>query len=373
MPDSDPDPIPRLRVVDDEESDQPRDVVRLKADGGPAVAEPVVRVAPAPPPAETAERLEGEVREHFEGRSIEPGIEAILDPQETAAGIEHAWGGEETRVGGVPYGWVVLVVLLVLGGGIWSFRNMRQGEAKVVQEHEVVREKEEKEEQEDATARQLVEAVESTIRGYLAADTLEEILPLIRDPERVKPLIAETWKRTPPVPMKYQRMPLFRPDSLNGKLFWVVQAEVEDGPPQSLLLEQISDTEVKVDWETHVCYQPIPWDRYVKERPTGEALEFRVQAVRDVLYSHEFSDDSKWVCFRLTARDSYEHVFGYAPVGSEAARLLGAYCDAAHGAPVATILKLRVPEQASSARGVVIEAMVEPRWARIARGPGNSP
>ena len=375
MPDPDSDPIPRLRVVDDEEAGSPRDVVRLRAGGGsgPTASTPAVKVAPMPAPAEPAERLEGEGREHYEGRSIEPNIDAILEPQEVAASVEQAWGEGESRVGGLPYGWAVLVVLLVLGGGIWSFRNMRQGEAKVAQEHEVVREKAQIEEQEDATARKLVEAVESTLTQYLAADTLEKILPVVRDPSRVKPLIAETWKTKPPVPVKYRRMIVFRPDSFEGKLFWVVRAEVDGGPPQSLLLEQTSDTEVKVDWETHACYQPMPWDRYIKERPTGQALEFRVNMVRDVFYSHEFSDSTKWRCFRLTTRDSDEHVFGYAQVGSEAAQMLEALCDAFPGTEVAAILSLRVPEQSSTPRGVVIEKMVEPRWLRISRDAGNSP
>jgi hypothetical protein len=370
----DPDPIPRLRVVDDEEADSPRDVVRLKAGSGPAASVPTVKVAPMPAPPEPTERLEGEVHENYQGRSIEPGIEAILEPHEVAASVEQSWGEKETRLGGLPYGWAVLIVLLVVGGGIWSFRNMRQGEAKVVQEHEVIREKAEKEEQEDATARQLVDAVETTLARYLAADTLDKILPLVRDPARVKPLIAETWQAKPPVPSKFKRMALFRPESFEGKLFWVVQAEVEGGPTQSILLEQISDTEVKVDWETHVCYQPMSWDRYAKERPSGQALEFRVNVERGVLYSHEFSDSSKWRCFRLTTRDSYESVYGYVQVGSETAQMLEAYVDSFQGrAEAAAILKLRVPEESRTPRGVVIEKMVEPRWLRIAKETGNSP
>jgi hypothetical protein len=171
-------------------------------------------------------------------------------------------------------------------------------------------------------------------------------------------------------------MPVFRPEGLEGRPFWVVQVEVEDGPPQSILLEQTGDTEVKVDWETHVCYQPVPWDRYAKERPTGTTLEFRVFVQRDVFYSHEFSDSGKWRCFRLTARNATQHVFGYAPAGSELARVLDACCDAAPSNVATVILKLRVPEQSASPRGVVIEKLVEPRWVRIAsetRETGESP
>lgn len=371
----DPDPIPRLRVVDDEEKpDSPGEVVRLKAGNAPAPSTPTVRVAPMPALPEHTERLEGETREHFEGRSIEPGIDAILEPLETPETLEQTWGGEETRVRGLPYGWVVLLALLVLGAAVWSFRAMRQGEAKVAQDQQVLRGKEERDEKEDATARRLVDAVEATLKQYLAADTLEKILPVVRDPARVKPLIEETWAQHPPVPLKFDRMPIFQPRDLNGKPFWAVQVEVVGGPPQILMLEQTGETEVKVDWESHVFYQPMPWDRFAVERPTGQSFEFRVMVEAHTHYSHEFSDSGKWRCFRLTARNSTEHVFGYVPAGSELMQMLDFYCGQSPGKVAPLILKLRVPEQSSSPRGVVIEGVTETGWIRAGTGKaGGSP
>ncbi len=373
MPDSDP--IPRLRVVDDEEkSDSPREVVRLRTGGSPSPgpARPVVKVAPMPAPPEHTERLEGETREHFEGRSIEPGIEAILEPYETPETIEQPWGGEETRVRGLPYGWVLLLALSVLGAAVWSLRSMRQGEAKVLQDQEVLLEKKALDQQDDATARRLVDTVEATLKQYLAADTMEKILPVIRDPARVKPLIAETWAQHPPVALKFERMTLFQPRDLNGKPFWGVQVEVAGGQPQVLMLEQTGPTEVKVDWESHVFYQPMPWDRFAVERPTGQTYEFRVNVEHHVVYSHEFADSGKWRCYRLSSRNSKEHVFGYAPVGSELMKTLDYFCSQTAGNVCALILKLRVPEQSASPRGVVIEGIAEAGWIRISDKPPGS-
>ncbi|WP_367872057.1 hypothetical protein [Luteolibacter sp. Populi] len=367
----DPDPIPRLRVVDDDgPAPPPAVVLRLKPQG-PLAPEPVLKVAPMPARPEPAERLESEVREHFEGRSIEPGIDAILEPPEPAENIEHPWGGEGTRVAGIPHGWFLLIAVLVVGAGVWSIRTMRQGEVKAEHAHEVAREMEEEDEHDDAVARRLVDSVESVVKRFLAADSIDEILPLIRDPERVKPLIEQAWKLKPPVPVKFQNMPLFRPETLDGKPFWVVQAEVAGGPLQSLLLEQTGPTEAKVDWETFVCYQPVPWDRYVTERPSGQAMEFRVWAMRDVHFVHEFSDSGHWRCFRLTTRDSGEVLFGYAPAGSEVAKMLEVYCDGAPSHVATVILSLRVPEHGTSPRGVVIEKMVEPRWVRVGAKPAE--
>jgi hypothetical protein len=366
----DPDPIPKLRVLDDGDKGPEQEIVRLETSGPDF--EPVTKVEKAPPP-ETAERIEGTAREHFEGRSIEPTIDAILDPQEMAENVERPWGEEGTRIAGLPYGWFVLFTVLTLGAAVWSLRSMKKGEEKAVQVQETVREKAEEDELEDAGARELVGAVEATVESYLAANTLERILPLVRDPKRVRPLIEETWAARPPRSARFKRLAMFQPALLDGKSFWVVRADVEDGPSQNLLLEQTGEREVKVDWETHVCYQPMPWDRFAVERPSGKSMEFRVWAAPDNFYSHEFSDMRKWSCFRLRAKDSDQHVFGYAEAGSETAKVLRSYCAGSRNGAATVILSLRVPEESASPRGVVIEKIVEPRWARVGASPKNAP
>jgi hypothetical protein len=366
----DPDPIPKLRVLDDGDEGPAQEVVRLKS--ADPIFVPVAKIEKAPPP-ESAERIEAAARENYEGRSIEPTIDAILDPQEMAENIERPWGEAGTRIGGLPYGWLVLFGALALGIGVWSLRSMKKGEEKVIQVQETVREKAQQDELEDAGARELVGAVEKTVESYLAADTLERILPVVRDPQRVRPLIEETWAANPPRRLRFKRLAMFQPALLDGKSFWVVRADVEEGPSQNLLLEQTGDREVKVDWETHVCYQPMPWDRFAKERPVDESMEFRVWVVPDTLYSHEFSNTGKWSCFRLTAKDSEEHLFGYAAADSETAKVLRAYCAGSRNGTATVILSLRVPEQSASPRGVVIEKVVEPRWARVGGTPKNAP
>jgi hypothetical protein len=366
----DPDPIPKLRILDDRDAAAEQEVVRLKRTD--SSFEPVAKLEKAPPP-ESAERIQATEREAYEGRSIEPTIDAILDPQEMAENVESPWGQAGTRIGGLPYGWVVLFGIVALGAGFWSLRSIKKGEEKAVQIQETVREKVAEDEIEDAGARELVGAVEATIESYLSADTLERILPLVRDPRRVRPLIEETWAKNPPRRLRFKRLAMFQPALPDGKTFWVVRADVEDGPSQNLLLEQTGEREVKVDWETHVCYQPMPWDRFAAERPSGESLEFRVWATPDTHYSHEFSDPGKWTCFRLTAKDSDEHVFGYAQANSETAKMLKVHCSRSRNRHATVILSLRVPEESASPRGVVIEKIVEPRWARVGTPPKNAP
>lgn len=186
-------------------------------------------------------------------------------------------------------------------------------------------------------------------------------------------MIEEAWAAEPRRPLKFVRMSLFEPASLATRPFWVVRAEVQDGDPQSLLVEQDRDGGVRVDWETHVCRQPMPWDRFVAELPDGEALEFRLWAVPDALYSHEFSDAGRWRCYRLTAKGSEEHLFGYVLAGSEAAAQLDTVARSSPGAKATVMLRVRRPQGSVSPRGVVVEKLVAPRWILLDEALQDSP
>lgn len=365
------DPVPKLRVIEDSPSESD-EVVRLGDRG--AKVEPVERLPGKREwEGEAAERLESVARENFEGRSQEPGVEAILETQEVAEHVEQPWGIGDGRLAGVPYGWFVLIALAVAGGGIWSAVAMRRGEMQLKVHHGEIRELVANDEQEIEAATELVERVEQLVKDYLKADTMEELLPLVRDPERVRPMIEQEWEDRPKRSLGFLRMTLFEPATLGTRPFWVVRAEVEDGEAQSLLVEQSGDHGVKVDWETHVCRQPMPWDRYVTARPEGEALDFRVWAVADAYYSHEFSDGGRWRCFRLSAKGSEEHLFGYALAGSDAAEGLLALGRSSPGGKATVMLRLRRPTGTASPRGVVIERLVAPRWLVLEDLPADSP
>jgi hypothetical protein len=364
-----PDSPPKLRVIDENPAES-GDVFRLGKDGIPAER---VRRLPGPAPAEAPERLESETRERFDGRSLEPGVEAILDKPEPVANIEQPWGVKDDRMTGIPYGWFVLIFLVLAGAGLWSLGAMRQGEIKQEVQHGAVRDKVAREAAANLEASRLVERVEQVVAAYLAADEIEEILPWVRQPERVRPLIEETWKSQPKKPLKFSRMILFQASNVGTRPFWVVQAEVEEGDLQNLLVEQTGDAEVKIDWETHVCHQPMAWDRYVAERPGGQALDFRVTAVPDTFFNHEFSDDGSWRCFRLMAKDSDEFLFGYAKAGGEVADELDRLGRDAPGRIATAVLRLRALPESNTARGVVIEKVVSPRWLLLDEPPRDAP
>jgi hypothetical protein len=360
------DPEPKLRVID-ETTEEPAEMVRLGAGG---VSVETVERLPGRKEKVAPARLEGEARENFDGRSVEPGVEAILDQPGVAESVEQPWGVSDSRLVGLPYGWFVLILMALVAAGVWSLRAMRYGEIKVEIDHGAIREQVAKDVDATQEATQLVERVEEVVAAYLRAETIETILPWVRHPERVRPMIEEAWKIEPKQRLKYERMTLFQPANMERKAFWVVRAEVEEGEMQSLLIEQTGESEVKVDWETHVWRQPMPWNEYFANRPDSGALDFRVWAVPDQFFNHEFSDARRWKCFRLTAKGSEEHLFGYALAGSEECQEMETLCQSAAGQKASLLLRLRIQEGSVSPRGVVIERVVAPRWA-IVDDPGE--
>jgi hypothetical protein len=108
----------------------------------------------------------------------------------------------------------------------------------------------------------------------------------------------------------------YKPLTLENTLFWSVVASVDVTLGERLLIEQLSENEVKIDWESHVNYQPMAWDQYATEQPT-KAMAFRVTVEPTIRYLAEFSDEARWVCYQLQAKDSEAFLYGYVQRNSQ--------------------------------------------------------
>ncbi|MEN9975782.1 MAG: hypothetical protein RLZZ282_1788, partial [Verrucomicrobiota bacterium] len=147
--------------------------------------------------------------------------------------------------------------------------------------------------------------------------------------------------------------------------FWTTTVALANGKKHRLLLEIMPSGEARIDWETMVCFQPMKWDDWVAQRPPDKSLDFRVYIERDHLYSHEFADATHWVSYRLTALESVETLFGYAPAQSELAKSLNSLIEKAPKHKTSVILRLSIPQGLQSPRGVVIEKLMTSRWLYV--------
>jgi len=346
-----------LRVVEEETFSE--EILRL----GEGKAEEVARIEVAPP-VESPMRLPTEESD-ADRRTHEPDIDVIIEDARESEDLEDDWQ-EAARRGPVPYGWFVLIFLGIIGALGWSAGWFGDDNAAAVSEQartgSVVRLEEEDQEIREAT--QLVEMVEAKVRQYAGAKSMEDLLPFIRQRERVEPLMRQWYENHAFEEKPFGRLILFQPLELDARNFFIVRYEVKGtNEPADLLVEDQGDLGIFVDWETDVCYQPVPWGRYVDERPAGSE-DFRVRLVPDYggLYSHEFQNEEKWRAMRLTVKGSDEFLIGYVERRSPLEESLLAMLEDNRYRPVSVVLKLRVPEDVQSLRGVVIEELVSKRW-----------
>jgi len=336
-------------------------VFRLESDGT-RPQENVVRLKSGSEPAEVSQRLDFPSRDEFESRTHQPGIDELIGPDSGYPDLfEEEWGKASTVHKHIPWGWFALIGLMLVGAVVWSLTEVSESDSQAVKAREQTATVLENDAEEELEAARLVERIQSSTKRFFEARSIEEMLPLVRQVERVRPLMEDYYSKTPVVPHKILRTLRFEPRTIDNRAsFWLTTVELENHEKRNLIIEVEESGDPQIDWETLVCYQPMDWDRFARERPENESLDFRVYAQLDNFYSHEFSDSSKWACFRLTALGAEETVFGYA--NGDVVREIIEVLNLNQGNPSALILRISIPEDLRSRNGVVIEKLINPRW-----------
>lgn len=359
----------RLRPVD-EDVEESTPVIRLgnREVRGPQPQIPMLRLDPEPRhEPEVSRRLNLPDKEEVELRSFQPGIDVLIEPEKAETEQpEERWGSATENRHPIPWGWFVLIALIIVGAVAWSVFRVNESDsevAKVRRESENLLVDEEAEEKE---ATRLVSKIESTIGKFFEVRTPKDLLPFCRHQERVGPMIQEYYRTKPVFTGSVRGIRSLQPLTIaNRGNFWAASVLLNPSGMKNLLLEVQGSGEVLVDWETLVCYQPMPWDDFVSKRPAGRSLDFRVYAEPDSFHSHEFSNSDQWDCYRLTALEGEEALFGYVQAGSDNAKRIRSVIQLNGGRRTALIVRLIVPEGLKSRRGVVIEGLVSERWIHV--------
>jgi hypothetical protein len=90
-----------------------------------------------------------------------------------------------------------------------------------------------------------------------------------------------------------------------------------DAEPWVLQID-VSGSEPKVDWESHVHFQPMTWDEFKTQRPS-EPQAFRVRAEASDYFIEPFADGAGFLSLRLTCPFGIVGLNGFAPRGTQLA------------------------------------------------------
>jgi hypothetical protein len=175
-------------------------------------------------------------------------------------------------------------------------------------------------------------AAAEVVKAFLAADTVEKKLPLVRFPEKVKPLMDLWYKGRPDKSIKATRDELAETLTkflhIDGTKFVVVTLLTEPDDEYKIFAVESSPYDgLRVDWETAVGWQAMTVEEFIKGKPTTPQ-PFRVQAAPGDYYNGAYSDESKWCAVNLTYPGNPDfNLYGYVerntPTGDRLMRLLG--------------------------------------------------
>jgi hypothetical protein len=284
---------------------------RKKSGKAPAnSAEPELRLVdetlPNPPDATVTTLEEQPKRAFFEGKSVEYTIDEIMQPEVTydPNAIEQEWGRKSYKI---PAGWVAVLCILgafIAYGTYRVIEKNRRAEVRIVETQQVLLEPKVDE------AEVLVQSIERTVRAFYAAKTIDEKILHVRHPEAMRTRMEAFYAKHPLEAEPCEMVTNFQPLTLGGISYWKVLALKPDKKGNIVLLEQVSDTRVLVDWDSLVDFQAVPWEQYVAEKPFT-AMSFRLEVEESPRYIGEFIDESSWVSYRLTKAKSESILYGY--------------------------------------------------------------
>ncbi|MCP4846882.1 MAG: hypothetical protein GY899_02925 [Verrucomicrobiaceae bacterium] len=197
---------------------------------------------------------------------------------------------------------------------------------------------------------------------FFSARNQSEMLPLIRDSERVRPLIEDYYSRYSFVMPGVSKIVRFQEIMINLKIFLIADIVLEGKGANTVVLQDAGEGFV-VDWETYVCYNPMAWEDFYRKRP-GQAMSLRVLATLDHNPGFAFPGEAEWVCVRMIGRDSEEELYGYVRTGSQTALRIQEMLEDEWEFPC--ILQLQFPEDGKGGdRQVHIKGLVMENWINV--------
>lgn len=238
--------------------------------------------------------------------------------------VQKVWG-VITRVGSLSL--VVLGLFVLVGAAVAGWYLARSQAPVVAQAVEV----EEFPQRYYPTMDEGTAAAE-LVKEFLLADTVEKKLPLVRFPQKVKPLMELWYKGRPDRSQQATRDE--RAESrtkflhIDGAKFIVVIMLLEPQQDYKIFaVESTPEDGLKVDWETAVGWQAMTVEEFMKGKPTTPQ-PFRVQAEPGDYYNGHYSDESVWCAVTLSYPGNPDFMlYGYVdrttPTGERLMQLMG--------------------------------------------------
>jgi hypothetical protein len=195
---------------------------------------------------------------------------------------------------------------------------------------------------------------------YARATTADEVLPLIRDPDKLAARVAVDWRAwnvpldwRPPEPLAW---------SLGGdagREFGVIDGSLPNGEPFRVYFVRTGDGRLLLDWEASTGKGEASFSDLVagriggRTRARAQAADFHTEALP--------ADD--YHCFKLISPYSHHAIWAYAPRGGSAGELLAGLFTTGGEAPErAVTVRLECPPPGGMPQQWVIAELAHLEW-----------
>lgn len=222
----------------------------------------------------------------------------------------------------------------------------------------------------DEQSEALLNQVAQALSTFTQLESWQERLPLIRNAEKVKPLMATYYETHDDGPMQGlvidPQVSFIKRDNDTFILMQGRQASTDGtagmGEPIIFLAELVEgEPGLLFDWEVMVNYGPISWSDFVASKST-EAAPFRVRVAADDYYVQPFMDRKQFISFAIRPLHGEETVYAFARRDSELAKQLVTAINKELNGNRAMILKLRYPADAKFDNVLEVESLVADSW-----------
>ena len=204
-------------------------------------------------------------------------------------------------------------------------------------------------------------AAVEVVNGFLNAQTNEERLKYVRNPERIGPLMEE-WYASGEARSEWPDGQAILRDKIQdqGRYFVRLAIEFAGLGSRIFVVEQQSKDRFKLDWETAVGYQPQPLSEF-KSKQLRTPTEFRVKVKKSDYYNYHFIDRTKYFAVELAYPGREFSLIGY--VDRSRAWAPGLIKQIAEGIQPSLIVQLKYPDdELKNDSQVEILSIVSQTW-----------
>ena len=197
---------------------------------------------------------------------------------------------------------------------------------------------------------------EPLTKQFLEAKTVNELLPIVRNPKVAEARMKEFYQGGRIQPAGLLKFNVSEAITTKGDQSSISVLTRDEGEKQICLVT--TPEGMKVDWESWVGWSDIPWQKFLSTKPTT-GHTFRVIVSPVDYYNFGFSDESKWKSYRLESPGMEHGLYGYVARDTELSKAIHLNADQ-DKAPFT--LSLKFPLDSNSHNQVEIEKLICEGW-----------